>query len=205
VLLIAPPVCERCGIPLPSRLESICTRCRRQAAAGAAAPALDRCRSAGLYEGSLREIIHAFKYGARRSLARRLARFIRSHAEARALLDGIDAIVPVPLHRTRKRSRGFNQSKDLAKALKLDAPVLRTLRRVRATRPQTDLPAAQRHRNVRGAFAVAGKLEADCVLLVDDVCTTGATLEACARVLKEAGVREVRAITVARVSWPQAR
>jgi ComF family protein len=152
-----------------------------------------------LYEGALREIIHAFKYGARRSLAKPLARLMRPLA----MFEGIDAVVPVPLHRTRKRTRGFNQSKDLAKALKLEAPVLNALRRVRATRPQTDLPAAQRHRNVRDAFALSAlrkPLPRDaCVLLVDDVCTTGATLEACARVLKAAGARQVRALTVARV------
>jgi predicted amidophosphoribosyltransferase len=194
--------------------------------------ALDRCRSAGLYEGALREIIHAFKYGARRSLAKPLARLMRSQA----MFEGVDVVVPVPLHRTRKRARGFNQSKDLARALQLDAPALSALRRVRPTRPQTDLPAAQRHRNVRDAFALAGSattaphpdplpargarelivrsvsrwrerrsIEGTCVLLVDDVCTTGATLEACARVLKAAGAREVRAVTVARVVWPRGR
>jgi ComF family protein len=162
-----------------------------------------------LYEGSLREIIHAFKYSARRSLARPLARLVRAQAATHAVLDDVDAIVPVPLHRSRKRTRGFNQARDLARALKLDAPVLNALRRVRATRPQADLPAAQRHRNVRDAFALAAPRKLPppgaCVLLVDDVCTTGATLEACARVLKRAGVREVRAVTVARVVWPPAR
>jgi len=177
--------------------------------------ALDRLRSAGVYEDALREIIHAFKYGARRSLAHPLARFIFSQTETRALLDGIDAVVPVPLHWTRRRTRGFNQARDLARALRLDAPVRRALRRVRATPPQTDLPAAQRHRNVRGAFALTRRVRAGtdaarwldgaCVLLVDDVCTTGATLEACARVLKAAGVREVRAVTAARAVWTRDR
>jgi ComF family protein len=204
-------VCDRCGLPLPSlrsaAADAICARCRRQAHA-----ALDRCRSAGVYEDSLREIIHACKYGGRRSLVRPLARFMREQADTRALFAGIDVVVPVPLHWTRRRTRGFNQARDLARALRLEAPVRRALRRVRATPPQTDLPAAQRHRNVRGAFALARNaaagarsLDGACVLLVDDVCTTGATLEACARVLKAAGVREVRAVTAARAVWTRDR
>ena len=117
----------------------------------------------------------------------------------RDLLVGADMVVPVPLHHTRRRSRGFNQAEELAQHLGL--PLRRALRRSRATRPQTDLPAAQRHANVRDAFVRARRADVTglCVLLVDDVCTTGATLEACARVLKQAGARQVRAITAARV------
>jgi predicted amidophosphoribosyltransferase len=212
-----------------------CVRCRRQNSA------IDHGRSAGPYEGALRAIIHAFKYDTRRSLAPKLAALMQS--QAGDLLNGIDTIIPVPLHRTRQRTRGFNQAEDLARALKQSAPVLRALRRIRRTQPQTDLPAAQRHRNVRDAFALAVRpantphpdplpargareknlsplsrlrervrvrgsrsaLVGKCVLLVDDVCTTGATLEACARVLKAAGVREVRAVTVARAVLPRRR
>ena len=116
------------------------------------------------------------------------------------VLDGAVCVIPVPLHPSRRRQRGFNQAADLARHLGL--PVVPALRRVRATATQTGLPAAQRHRNVRDAFAVtraARGLAGTVVVLVDDVSTTGATLEACARVLKEAGVREVRALTAARV------
>jgi len=116
------------------------------------------------------------------------------------VLEGATCVVPVPLHASRLRQRGFNQAKDLARLLQV--PVVPALRRIRATVTQTDLPAAQRHRNVRGAFAVtraAASLVGAIVVLVDDVSTTGATLEACARVLKEAGVKEVRALTAARV------
>ena len=116
------------------------------------------------------------------------------------MLDGIRCVVPVPLHPSRRRERGFNQASDLAK--QLGVPVIAALRRTRATPTQTGLPAARRHRNVRDAFALtrAGRRLAGArVLVVDDVSTTGATLEACARVLKEAGVVEVRALTAARV------
>jgi len=115
------------------------------------------------------------------------------------LLVDVDVVVPVPLHWRRRRQRGFNQAEALVRSL--GQPWQDALRRRRSTRSQTDLQAAQRHRNVRDAFvlrrraSVSGRL----VLLVDDVATTGATLEACARVLRAAGAREVRALTVARV------
>jgi ComF family protein len=106
----------------------------------------------------------------------------------------------VPLHGRRRRARGFNQAEEIARHLGLrwaDA-----LCRTRFTPSQTDLPAGRRHANVRGAFALRRRQQVAglCVLLVDDVCTTGATLEACARVLKDAGAREIRALTAARVA-----
>jgi ComF family protein len=118
----------------------------------------------------------------------------------RDILQTADALVPVPLHRRRLRQRGFNQAADLARHLGL--PAVHALRRVRATHPQVDLPAPQRHANVQGAFALSNtraSVHDRIVVLVDDVATTGATLEACARVLKNAGAKEVRAITAARV------
>jgi predicted amidophosphoribosyltransferase len=129
------------------------------------------------------------------------------------LLAGVDCSIPVPLHPSRRRHRGFNQAADLARGL--GPPVCAALKRTRATATQASLPAARRHGNVRGAFAItrAGRRlferargDGDhaaaglIVLLVDDVSTTGATLDACARVLKAAGAREVRALTAARVA-----
>jgi ComF family protein len=197
ILPITPPLCDGCGDPLPGwRTVSIplarCPRCRR------AARVVDRSRAIGVYDGALRAIIHALKYGGRRSLARPLAELMR--ARGADLLAGATAAVPVPLHRSRRRERGFNQADDLARHLQL--PVVAALKRTRATSAQADLPAARRHGNVRGAFAPtrhAAALAGTVVLLVDDVSTTGATLDACARALKTAGVREVRAITAARV------
>ena len=116
------------------------------------------------------------------------------------VLAGASVVVPVPLHRRRQWTRGFNQASELAR--QLDLPVLPALKRVRATPSQTDLPAARRHANVRHAFAVRRRYDVRglCVVVVDDVSTTGATLEACARVLVDAGAREVRAVTAARVA-----
>ncbi len=204
----SPPLCDGCGDPLPSwRIADgragRCARCRR------GTRAVDRGAAIGDYQGALRSIIHALKYDGRRAGARGLGDLMRRHGGR--VIEGADLAVPVPLHRTRRRARGFNQAEDLA--LRLGVPVRSVLRRVRATPPQVDLPAARRHRNVAGAFALTRwtrvgpvrwqptrrVLAGACVLLVDDVSTTGATLEACARVLKAGGARDVRVLTAARV------
>jgi ComF family protein len=160
---------------------------------------LSRCAAIGAYEGSLRAIVHALKYDGRRSLAVPLGLLMRSHCES--VLDTADLLVPVPLHRRRRRQRGFNQAEAIARGIG-GVPVRRLLRRTRATPSQTDLPAARRHANVRGAFRLARGTDVKGLrlVLVDDVCTTGATLESCARVLREAGAADVRAITAARVA-----
>ena len=108
-------------------------------------------------------------------------------------------MVPVPLHRGRLRARGFNQARELAG--RLGVPMVEVLRRVRATPSQTDLPAAARHGNVRNAFALrrGHSVEGLRIVLVDDVSTTGATIESCARVLRAAGAADVSAVTAARV------
>ena len=172
----------------------------------------DRCWSAivaypppataiGEYDGVLRDIIHALKYDGRRSVAPTLAVMMKE--QGARVLAGADCVVPVPLYPARERERGFNQADDLARGL--GVPIARVLRRVKPTRSQVDLAAAARHDNVRDAFCAAAgfsrrPLVGGIVVLVDDVTTTGATLEACARVLKAAGAREVRALTAARVS-----
>ena len=196
ILPITPPVCERCGDPLPSwRVISLeqarCPRCRRRRGS------VTRSRAIGPYEGSLRAIVHALKYDGRRQLARPLGERLAETGDS--VLKGADVIVAVPLHRSRRRARGFNQAAEIARHL--GPPVTPALRRLRATPSQTDLPAARRHANVRDAFALArgASVAGATVVLVDDVSTTGATLEACARVLLDAGAREVRALTAARV------
>ncbi len=110
--------------------------------------------------------------------------------------------MPVPLHRSRRRQRGFNQAHELG--ARLDLPLVDALRRTRATPSQTDLPADARHENMRNAFALRRWLAAPAlaglrIVLVDDVSTTGATLEACAEVVRAAGAADVSAVTAARV------
>ncbi len=138
---------------------------------------------------------------AARSLARPLAAMIRERGAE--LLHGADVIVPVPLHPWRRLRRGFNQADDLARHL--GVPVCRALWRMRATAPQALLDPEQRRRNVRAAFRLSpfvrvSRIEGAHVVLLDDVRTTGATLEACARVLKAAGAGDVTALTVARAT-----
>jgi len=199
ILPLTPPLCDRCGDPLPSwRVISLplatCPRCRRRP------PAVARAAAVGTYDGALRAVVHAIKYDGRRSLARPLAALMRRRCGS--VLEGADVLVPVPLHPSRRRSRGFNQALDLARHL---GPAVRALRRTRATPSQTGLPAAQRHRNMRDAFAPAWRapdIFGRVVVLVDDVSTTGATIDACARVLTGMGAREVRAVTAARVVTP---
>lgn len=159
--------------------------------------------SAAHYEGVLRDIIHAFKYEGRRSLARPLGSLM--HGAGATLLADADCVVPVPLHPWRRLRRGFNQADDLAR--RLERPVLHALWRTRATPSQMSLPARTRRTNVQDAFIVSPlhreSLHDRCVVLIDDVRTTGATLNACAGALVGAGVREVRALTLASADPPQ--
>ena len=208
------PPCAACQAVLTNPLDgAVCEACW---ASVRVAPALheqssgdhsvNQAAAIGEYDGCLRDIIHALKYEGRRSIAAPLGALMRS-AGAELLRDA-DVAVPVPLHPRRQRSRGFNQADDLARALGL--PVRPLLRRIRYTTSQIDLPKDERQRNVRDAFALADKPKGlsphvkgwspPVVVLVDDVATTGATLDACAAVLKAAGAKEVRALTAARVA-----
>jgi len=175
----------------------LCRRCR------VGAYAFERVRSYGEYDGPLGEVIQLFKYRGVQALKDFLATRVAQTAQEEFELGEINAIVPVPLHRSRQRERGFNQSAMLAGALagKLDLPVREALLlRHRKTRPQTGLTFAQRRINVRGAFAVRAGVTIDKlrILLVDDVYTTGATVHACARALRRAGARSVAVLTIAR-------
>jgi ComF family protein len=194
IVPITPPLCDGCGDPLPSwrRVDlplSRCPRCRGDR--------IIRTRAIGAYEGTLGRIVHALKYDGRRRVAKPLAA-LAATAGAELLADA-DVVVPVPLHRSRLGARGFNQAAEIARHL--GVPMAHGLRRVRRTRSQTDLPAASRHANVRGAFAVAPRFEPRglVIVLVDDVSTTGATLAACAEPLVAGGAADVRALTAARV------
>jgi ComF family protein len=189
---LTPPLCDRCGYPVSA--SRVCTGCHEL-------PALDLVRALGPYQGVLRDVLHALKYSGRRSTAPLLAQLLL--ARCPEVLHGADAIVPVPLHPWRTWTRGFNQAALIS--THLGVPMRRLLRRRRHTSPQYGLSADQRRGNVAHAFTVSSRarvqpslVRSAVLVLVDDVCTTGATLDTCAGVLKAHGAREVRALVVAR-------
>ena len=172
-------------------------------------PACETCpqlvaavRAGGPYEGVLRRIVQAFKYDGRTSLRAPLARLMRTAGAD--LLAEVGTVVPVPLHPCRQWQRGFNQATLLA--ARLQWPVLHAVWRTRVTQSQAQLTGPQRRRNVWGAFRLSpllgtrrirASLIGYTVMLVDDVRTTGATLDACAAVLLDAGAARVVALTAA--------
>ena len=185
-----PPLCHRCRASVTR--PGPCVICRHHP------PAFDSLLAAYQYTGALRPAIHRFKYGGERALGNCLARLL---VEAITLPTSVDLVLPVPLHPDRLRQRGYNQSNILARALaeRLDRPLAANLLRVRSTRPQVGLDAAGRRDNVRGAFAWHGPpITSRHALLVDDVCTTGSTLSACAAAVRAAGARRVTAVVLAR-------
>lgn len=168
-----------------------------------AAPPFSRHRSAGRYRGVLKDALLLLKYRRYRPLGRILGGMAyEALKKDEDLWRGVDLIVPVPLHRKRRRERGFNQSEEIGReigeraGLKVAAGVLR---KTRPAPPQTSLEHADRADNVRDAFALGRKtdIRGKVILLVDDVYTTGSTLRECARVLRTEGAAEVRGITVA--------
>ncbi len=189
-----PPRCPVCWMP-SERLETVCRRCRRDQ------PAFEGARCPFVYDGVARRAVHALKYDGVSAVAPTMAA-----AMAACLRDWappIAAVVPVPLVGARRRSRGYNQSELLAREVARDAglPVLaRALRRRRAAPPQArSADEAARRANVAGAFAAdASRLPAGGILLIDDVMTSGATLDACGAALRSAGSGPVFALTFAR-------
>jgi ComF family protein len=196
VARFSPPVCRRCGEPLPSARAApaaVCPACSVTLGAATAA------RSVGAFDGALADIVHALKYGRRPTVAAPLAVLMR--AAGGDLLAGVDLVVPVPLHRRRERERGFNQAEALARGL--GPTVCLALARPRSTAAQVGLSGAARRANLHGAFTLtraAAALPGRAVALVDDVLTTGATVSACADVLATAGPRAIVAITAARAA-----
>ena len=200
IRFIHPTVCEALGVPLPIDLGEPTL----SAAAIAEPPDYDRARAATIYDGTARRLIHLFKYSTgSRCAACWAAGWPNAGAE---LIADADLLVPVPLHPRRLLWRRYNQSALLALELgrMSGRPVEPfVLRRRRRTQAQVGLTEAQRRTNVAGAFAVPPprrrRIEGLSVLLIDDVITTGATVNACARVLKRAGAARVDVLAVALV------
>ncbi len=198
--LVSSPLCTICGVPFfAAGGDHRCGACLTHP------PHYDTARAHFLYEGPIRELIHSFKYNQRTHLRSPLALLTIEGVGVFLADQNLHAIIPVPLHRSRLRQRGFNQAVLLGNILSrhLSIPLLPdALVRTRQTEPQIDLSATERRMNVKGAFTVnraelvAGKR----LLLFDDVMTTGSTINECAMELKKAGAEFVVATTIARTA-----
>lgn len=213
---ILPPLCACCGRSFGEFAQvlsdSVCADCRSNRYHPA--PHIDQRRAPFEHSGPILQAIHSFKYQGQTSLAHPLALLLQKYLQGQSVpgipYQQLDFISPVPLHPVRHWRRGYNQSALLARHLShlIGVPSIELLKRTRRTRPQTRLNAKQRAANVSGAFTLqdcfqqsnfqSGETRIDRLLLIDDVATTGATLEECAQILKTAGVREIYALTLAR-------
>jgi ComF family protein len=204
--VIRPPLCDRLGHPLPYATGEITL----SAAALRRPPLYARARAAAHFRGVMRDLIHAFKYSDRHEAVDLFVRMMQT-AGAELIADA-GVLVPVPLHRRRLWQRRYNQAAVLARGLaRLTGTPADTalLLRGKATATQVGLSGEERRRNVAAAFCLARaadtRLRGRRVLLIDDVITTGATLEACTRVLKDGGAAEVDCLALALASVPGTR
>lgn len=198
--MVASPLCSLCGTPFISEAagDHICGACLLKR------PFFETTRAAYLFQGAVRDAIHQLKYGLNSSLALPLGSILSEFAAIQADdYMALSLIMPVPLHPKRLRERGFNQSLLLARhvAEKLHTELdFLSLRRIRYTAPQTSLGRRERPKNVKGAFQIRDPdvVKGRTILLVDDITTTGNTLNECARTLKRAGSGDVHCLVLAR-------
>ncbi|MBT4511007.1 MAG: ComF family protein [Chloroflexi bacterium] len=189
---LVPPFCNRCGLPTTGR--SICPDCHNLPLA------IDGIRSLYNHEGLARDLVHAIKYKNMKAMATPMASLMAAYLESNPL--PIDILAPIPMHAKRLRKRGYNQAGLLAKELSniCNFPSENnSIIKVKNTVSQVTLPAEDRHRNVEGVVLCKDRIFIDKeILLIDDVCTTGATLNACALALKNAGAITVWGLTFSR-------
>lgn len=194
-LLLNTKACPACG--RADAADRICAGCLEQSW-----PHIDTTWCLFQYHYPVNHLIHAMKFKQGIDVANYLGKILaKAYSLEQKPLP--DCIIPIPLHTSRLIARGYNQSVELARPLsrQLGLPLkTASCKRVRATLPQTDLPAKKRKRNVRNAFAVTGNIACDHVLLIDDVITTGSTVNELARTLRLAGVSKVDVLACARTS-----
>lgn len=195
---LEPPFCEKCGEPFEGRIDGtfVCTNCAGRLWS------IGKARAGFLARGVVRDAIHALKYGGQWHVLPWLGQWLIEGFDRYYRHEPIDALIPVPLFPLRRRERGFNQSYELARLLARarNLPIWQALRRVRETRVQARLRRSERLRNQRHAYQLKRgfDLKDKRLLIVDDVFTTGATADACARVLRQNGAARVDVLTVAR-------
>jgi ComF family protein len=195
--LIFPPRCEVCRTIGP---DEFCENCAKKITFLKPSAFI---HSVGAYEGTLKSAILRFKFKKKISIAEPLGILMVKYLSRHLDMNNIDFLVPVPLHITRFKQRGFNQSELLGHSITkyYDIPTVSGLLfRTRETHPQFDLPLVERFKNVRGAFEVKGSnlLKGKNILLLDDIYTTGSTVSECTRVLKESGANNVHVLTLSR-------
>lgn len=187
--------CVRCALPLAEDIEAavLCGRCIRKL------PAFDYAYSPFRYEDEIIALVHQLKFSQKIHFSRSIGDMLWQHFSLTG--ERPDCLLPVALHKSRMRQRGFNQSIEISRVLakKLAIPIEHTVvERQRSTAAQTGLSAKQRQKNIRGAFAVVGELRYKHVLIIDDVMTTGATVNELAKLLKKNNVERVGVLSIAR-------
>ncbi|MCK4307540.1 ComF family protein [candidate division WOR-3 bacterium] len=196
IQVVTPPFCERCGKPSE---ESVCNECIEYP------HEFTRARALGEYKDVLSSLIRLFKYSHKLSIGRKLGGMLSTVLKNDEIMNYSDALIAVPLYPVRERARGYNQSDIIAREVSnyTGIPKLNgILCRIRPTKSQTELSKEKRKLNVKDAFMVKAdeQIKWKKLVLIDDVCTTGATLDECAKELYQAGANEVYALVVARAS-----
>ena len=191
--------CTRCALPLADDIENkvLCGRCIKRL------PQFDYSLSLFRYEGEIIKLIHQLKFGEKISYARSIGEMLLFLFEDVSLPEQSkpDCIIPVPLHKKRLRQRGYNQSTEIARVIsrKTGIPIAHdVVKRERNTTMQTGLKAKERHKNIRGAFNIIERKNYKHVLIIDDVVTTGSTVNELAKELKKNGVDKIGVLSIAR-------
>lgn len=185
--------CMHCSKPLGNRMEEFCEDCKRHRFL------YDQGFAVFLYEGAVRESLMRFKYGNRQEYGRFYARMLDCFGGEKVRRWDPEVMIPVPVHEAKRRKRGYNQAEVLAKELQKiwKIPVdSRCMRRTKNTKAQKSLNHEERRKNLREAFAAKGSVGYKSVLIVDDIYTTGSTVDAMAKILREQGVERVYFVTV---------
>ncbi|MDI6640954.1 MAG: ComF family protein [Elusimicrobiota bacterium] len=205
IKFVQSPICVKCGVPMHSAVSQYCKNC----ISSPESIPYEFLRGICVYDTPVKDLIHQLKYSGKEYVAYFLADIICDYIQEHNELSAVDFVVPVPLHWWKKIKRGYNQSELIAKAVvkKMTRATAwkgriqsGNLFRKKYTKPQVNLTREDRLKNVCGAFEVKHPevFENKSVLLIDDVCTTGSTIENCACVLRGAGAKKVYALTVAR-------